>query len=200
MNEHGMRNLMSSKFQLGADAAAAAGPVGRHADASTDWKLRAEVLSYSRSRGLFAGISLKGNTLRQDKDDTRLFYGRMVPFRTSLAGHPNVAEFLLRYGADANARSRNPLSVAPLHSATANVLKLKTVEWLLEYKADVNAVQPGGWIPLHAAAARGDHEIVELLVSQGADPNRANDKGQTPLDLAKEKGHQQVVAALQARA
>lgn len=86
MNERGMRNLMSSKFQLGADAAAAAGPVGRHADASTDWKLRAQVLTYSRSRGLFAGISLKGNTLRQDKDDTRLFYGRMVPFRTSLTG------------------------------------------------------------------------------------------------------------------
>lgn len=86
MNERGMRSLMSSKFQLGADAAAAAGPVGRHAEGSTDWKLRAEVLTYSRSRGLFAGISLKGNTLRQDKDDTRAFYGRMVPFRTSLTG------------------------------------------------------------------------------------------------------------------
>jgi lipid-binding SYLF domain-containing protein len=86
MNERGMRSLMSSKFQLGADAAAAAGPVGRHAEGSTDWKLRAEVLTYSRSRGLFAGISLKGNTLRQDKDDTRAFYGRMVPFRTSLNG------------------------------------------------------------------------------------------------------------------
>ncbi len=98
MNERGMRNLMSSKFQLGADAAAAAGPVGRHADASTDWKLRAQVLTYSRSRGLFAGISLKGNTLRQDKDDTRLFYGRMVPFRTSLSGQvaapPDAHTFL----------------------------------------------------------------------------------------------------------
>ena len=86
MNEHGMQRLMSSKFQIGADAAAAAGPVGRHAEGDTDWKLRAEVLTYSRSRGLFAGISLKGNTLRQDKDDTRAFYGRMVPFRTSLTG------------------------------------------------------------------------------------------------------------------
>lgn len=86
MNEHGMRRLMASKFQIGADAAAAAGPVGRHAEAGTDWKLRAEVLTYSRSRGLFAGISLKGNTLRQDKDDTRAFYGRMVRFRTSLQG------------------------------------------------------------------------------------------------------------------
>jgi len=86
MNERGMRSLLSSKFQLGADASAAAGPVGRHAEGSTDWKLRAEVLTYSRSRGLFAGITLKGNTLRQDKGDTRAFYGRMVPFRTSLTG------------------------------------------------------------------------------------------------------------------
>ena len=86
MNERGMQHLMSAKFQLGADAAAAAGPVGRHAEGDTDWKLRSEVLTYSRSRGLFAGISLKGNTLRQDKDDTRAFYGRMVPFRTSLTG------------------------------------------------------------------------------------------------------------------
>ncbi|HVP44359.1 MAG TPA: lipid-binding SYLF domain-containing protein [Terriglobales bacterium] len=86
MNEKGMQHLMSSKFQLGVDAAAVAGPVGRHAEGDTDWKLRAEVLTYSRSRGLFAGISLKGNTLRQDKDDTRAFYGRMVPFRTSLTG------------------------------------------------------------------------------------------------------------------
>ncbi len=86
MNEQGMQRLMSSKFQIGADAAAAAGPVGRHAGGDTDWKMRAEVLTYSRSRGLFAGISLKGNTLRQDKDDTRAFYGRMVPFRTSLTG------------------------------------------------------------------------------------------------------------------
>ena len=86
MNQRGMQHLLSSKFQLGADAAAAAGPVGRHAEGDTDWKLRAEVLTYSRSRGVFAGISLKGNTLRQDKDDTRAFYGRMVPFRTSLTG------------------------------------------------------------------------------------------------------------------
>lgn len=87
MNERGMQHLLSSKFQLGADAAAAAGPVGRHAEGDTDWKLRAEVLTYSRSRGVFAGISLKGNTVRQDKDDTRVFYGRMVAFRTSLTGN-----------------------------------------------------------------------------------------------------------------
>jgi lipid-binding SYLF domain-containing protein len=86
MNEHGMRNLLSSKFKLGADASAAAGPVGRHAEAATDWKMRAEVLTYSRARGLFAGISLNGAVIKQDKDDTRDFYGRMVPFRTILTG------------------------------------------------------------------------------------------------------------------
>src|SRR5512142_929595 len=74
MNERGMRNLMSSKFQLGADAAAAAGPVGRHADASTDWKLRAQVLTYSRARGVFAGVSLNGAVITQHQDDTRSFY------------------------------------------------------------------------------------------------------------------------------
>lgn len=86
MNKDGLKNLLSSKFQLGADASVAAGPVGRHAAADTDWKLRAQVLTYSRSRGAFAGISLAGAVIKQDKDATREFYGRMVPFRTSLTG------------------------------------------------------------------------------------------------------------------
>ena len=86
MNKDGLKNLLSSKFQLGADASVAAGPVGRHAAADTDWKLRAQVLTYSRTRGAFAGISLAGAVVKQDKDATREFYGRMVPFRTSLTG------------------------------------------------------------------------------------------------------------------
>jgi lipid-binding SYLF domain-containing protein len=86
MNQDGMRNLLSSKFKLGADASVAAGPVGRAAAADTDWKLRAQVLSYSRARGLFAGLELNGAVIRQDKDSTREFYGRMVPFKTSLTG------------------------------------------------------------------------------------------------------------------
>jgi lipid-binding SYLF domain-containing protein len=104
MNERGMNGLMASKVKLGADASVAAGPVGRHADASTDWKLRAEVLTYSRTRGLFAGISLNGAVISQRKNDTRAFYGHMVPFRTILLGQipsPNGAEkwqtALLRY-------------------------------------------------------------------------------------------------------
>ncbi|HVO62667.1 MAG TPA: lipid-binding SYLF domain-containing protein [Terriglobales bacterium] len=94
MNQKGMDNLLSSKFQLGADASVAAGPVGRHAAADTDWKMRAQVLTYSRARGVFAGVSLAGARIRQDKDSTRDFYGRMVPFKTSLLGEidaPNTA-------------------------------------------------------------------------------------------------------------
>jgi lipid-binding SYLF domain-containing protein len=86
MNQDGMKNLLSSKFKLGADASVAAGPVGRHASADTDWKLKAQVLTYSRARGAFAGVSLDGAVIKQDKDSTRELYGRMVPFRTSLTG------------------------------------------------------------------------------------------------------------------
>lgn len=86
MNKDGMRHLLSSEFALGADASVAAGPVGRHAEGNTDWKMRAEVLTYSRARGLFAGVSLNGAAIKQDKDSTREFYGRMVPFKTALTG------------------------------------------------------------------------------------------------------------------
>ena len=86
MNERGMRNLLSSKFKLGADASAAAGPVGRHAEGMTDITLRAEVLTYSRARGLFAGATLNGAVIKQDRDDTRAFYGKVVPFRSVLTG------------------------------------------------------------------------------------------------------------------
>jgi SH3 domain-containing YSC84-like protein 1 len=86
MNKEGMDNLLSSKFQLGADASVAAGPVGRHAEGSTDWKMRAQVLTYSRARGVFAGVTLNGARVTQDKDSTREFYDRMVPFKTALTG------------------------------------------------------------------------------------------------------------------
>jgi len=86
MNDEGMQNLLSSKFKIGADASAAAGPVGRQAAGSTDWKMRAQILTYSRARGIFAGISLDGAVVTQGKDDTRAFYGRMVPFKTLLTG------------------------------------------------------------------------------------------------------------------
>ena len=86
MNEQGMRQLLSSKFKLGADASVAAGPVGRHAEGNTDWKMRAEVLSYSRARGVFAGISLDGAVIKQDDDATRALYGSLSSFSAILKG------------------------------------------------------------------------------------------------------------------
>lgn len=85
-NDKGMEHLLASKFKLGAEASAAAGPVGRDTGADTDWKMRAEVLTYSRARGLFAGIDLSGASLTQDKDSTRILYGKMVPFDAILRG------------------------------------------------------------------------------------------------------------------
>ena len=85
-NDQGMQHLLSSKFKLGADASATAGPVGREAGADTDWKMKAEVLTYSRARGIFAGIDLTGSTVTQDKDETRILYGEFVPFADIFAG------------------------------------------------------------------------------------------------------------------
>jgi lipid-binding SYLF domain-containing protein len=76
MNKRGMRRLSSSKFTIGGDAAAAAGPVGRSASAQTDGFVSAEILSYSRSKGLFAGVSLEGATLRNDLDENGILYGK----------------------------------------------------------------------------------------------------------------------------
>jgi len=86
MNNDGMQRLLSSQFALGADASVAAGPVGRHAEGNTDWKMRAQVLTYSRARGVFAGVSLNGALMKQDKDSTREFYGHMVTFKAALTG------------------------------------------------------------------------------------------------------------------
>lgn len=86
MNQRGMDHLLSSKFKIGAEISGAAGPVGRQASGDTDWKMKAEVLSYSRSRGAFAGIDLNGAVVKQDKDETALLYGKFIPFETILAG------------------------------------------------------------------------------------------------------------------
>lgn len=86
MNNDGMQHLLSSQFALGADASVAAGPVGRHAEGNTDWKMRAQVLTYSRARGIFAGVSLNGARVSFDKNSTREFYGHMVTSKASLTG------------------------------------------------------------------------------------------------------------------
>ena len=86
MNERGKDKLLSSKFTLGVDAAVAAGPVGRSAQAQTDAQMHAEILSYSRSRGVFAGVSLEGATLRPDRDADTKIYGREVSPKQILMG------------------------------------------------------------------------------------------------------------------
>ena len=97
-NDNGMRHLLASKFQLGADASAAAGPVGRHASADTDWKLNTEILTYSRAKGAFAGLTLTGASIRRDNDSMRAIYGRHVTTRAALTGKvavPAVADSFL---------------------------------------------------------------------------------------------------------
>jgi lipid-binding SYLF domain-containing protein len=94
MNQKGVDNLLKSKFTLGADASIAAGPIGRNAEAATDLRMRAEILSYSRSRGVFAGISLEGASLRQDTKANEAIYGKGIDPRTRLlrSGQPIPSE------------------------------------------------------------------------------------------------------------
>ena len=109
MNDQGMEKMLSSKFKIGADASAAAGPVGRHVEGETDWKMRAEVLTYSRARGAFAGLTVNGASITQDKDGTRILYGRMIPSAQILKGQVKAPEgshtFLAavrKYGSEAS--------------------------------------------------------------------------------------------------
>jgi len=85
-NEKGMQKLLSSNFHVGADASAAAGPVGRHAEAGTNWKMDTEILTYSRAKGVFAGLTLEGASIRQDNDSRRAIYGPKVTTKALLLG------------------------------------------------------------------------------------------------------------------
>jgi SH3 domain-containing YSC84-like protein 1 len=125
-NEKGMQQLLSSKFKLGADASAAAGPVGRDTAADTDWKMKAEVLTYSRARGIFAGIDLNGSAITQDKEETRILYGgQMIPFSDILDGKvppPSASEPFLaavkKYSTQAHEQGQ-ATQPAPAESATS---------------------------------------------------------------------------------
>ncbi len=97
MNTNGLQDMLKNKFKLGGDAAASAGPVGRNAQAGTDWKLNAEFLTYSRSKGLFAGIDLDGTVLSQNTDYTRLEYGTDMPYATVLHGQVPTPENAKRF-------------------------------------------------------------------------------------------------------
>jgi lipid-binding SYLF domain-containing protein len=128
MNESGMKKVLSDKFTIGGEAGAAAGPVGRNTSANTDVLLHAEILSWSRSRGLFAGLSLEGSTLRPDGGEAEKLYGRKVSneeilegeLRTPRGARPFVAE-LNRYrnaGVGASLRDTGRVSLSNVHFAT----------------------------------------------------------------------------------
>jgi lipid-binding SYLF domain-containing protein len=92
VNDRGFQDLLKNKFKIGGDASAAAGPVGRNGQAATDWKMNAELLSYSRNKGLFAGIDLDGTSVSQNKEDTDTYYGAPHPFETILKGNVPVPQ------------------------------------------------------------------------------------------------------------
>lgn len=102
MNERGMQKLTSSKFTLGADATATAGPVGRNASAQTDAFMTAEILSWSRSKGLFAGVSLDGATLRNDIDENKIMYGQRWDSKQILGSGAKPPEAATKLIADLN--------------------------------------------------------------------------------------------------
>jgi SH3 domain-containing YSC84-like protein 1 len=92
VNDRGFQDLLKDKFKIGGDASAAAGPVGRNGTAATDWKMSAELLSYSRNKGLFAGIDLDGTSVSQNSEDTELYYGQPQRFESILKGDVPVPE------------------------------------------------------------------------------------------------------------
>jgi lipid-binding SYLF domain-containing protein len=92
VNDRGFQDLLKNKFKIGGDASAAAGPVGRSGQAATDWKMNAELLSYSRNKGLFAGIDLDGTSVSQNAEDTELYFGGPHSFESILKGSVDVPE------------------------------------------------------------------------------------------------------------
>ncbi|MBZ5707521.1 MAG: lipid-binding SYLF domain-containing protein [Acidobacteriia bacterium] len=109
MNDQGFQHLLSSKFELTGEGSAAAGPVGRHASAGTDWKMNTEMLTYSRSKGVFAGLTLEGAVVEQDNDSTRAIYGKHMKFRNILSGKvstPKSADAFMKAVSDASQQAR----------------------------------------------------------------------------------------------
>lgn len=109
MNDQGFQHLLSSKFQLSGEGSVAAGPVGRHASAGTDWKLNTQMLTYSRSKGVFAGLTLEGAVIQQDDDSTRAIYGKNMTFRKILSGKvstPQSAEAFMKAVANAGQQAK----------------------------------------------------------------------------------------------
>jgi SH3 domain-containing YSC84-like protein 1 len=109
MNDRGLQHLLSSKFELTGEGSVAAGPVGRHASAGTDWKMNTEMLTYSRSKGVFAGLTLEGAVVEQDNDSTHAIYGKHMMFRSILSGKastPASAEAFIKAVSEAGQQAK----------------------------------------------------------------------------------------------
>ena len=109
MNDQGFQHLLSSKFELTGEGSVAAGPVGRHASAGTDWKMNTELLTYSRSKGAFAGLTLEGAVVEQDNDSTEAIYGKDMKFRNILSGKastPKSAAAFMKAVSDAGQQAK----------------------------------------------------------------------------------------------
>src|SRR6201997_149064 len=109
MNEQGFQHLLSSKFELTGEGSVAAGPVGRHASAGTDWKMNTEMLTYSRSKGVFAGLTLEGAVVEQDNDSTPAIYGKNMMFRNILSGKattPRSADAFMKAVSEAGQQAK----------------------------------------------------------------------------------------------
>jgi len=109
MNDQGLQHLLSSKFELTGEGSVAAGPVGRHASAGTDWKMNTEMLTYSRSKGVFAGLTLEGAVVEQDNDSTHAIYGKHMMFRNILSGKavtPRSADAFLKAVSEAGQQAK----------------------------------------------------------------------------------------------
>src|SRR5271170_2153154 len=109
MNDEGFQHLLSSKFELTGEGSVAAGPVGRHASAGTDWKMNTEMLTYSRSKGVFAGLTLEGAVVEQDNDSTSAIYGKHMTFRNILSGKtstPSSADAFLKAVTEAGQQAK----------------------------------------------------------------------------------------------
>ena len=140
-NEKGMQKLLSSNFHLGADASAAAGPVGRHAEAGTNWKMDTEILTYSRAKGVFAGLTLEGASIRQDSDSRHAIYGPKVTTRALLLGKVPA-----------------PAAAQPFLAAIRGAKAQAVAQGKADDKSEVRAEATDRVVTLTGCLQRGDHD------------------------------------------
>jgi lipid-binding SYLF domain-containing protein len=182
MNDHGMQNMLASKFKIGADASAAAGPVGRHAEAGTDWKMRAEILTYSRARGAFAGVSVNGASMTQDRDGTRILYGRMIPAAEILKGgvkNPEGSHHFLaavkKYATQASEEASDDKSEKPASDVHPRIMTSSETQATIEEKLksepgleskDIQVVATAGEVRLSGSVPSSDDRDKAMRVAK----------------------------------